>query len=170
MKKKKSTLFLLCGLPASGKSTFAHSVSGAEWLSSDIIREEFFGSEEIQFDDDFLRKRGYKTELKEGEKRKICNNIVFSTLYERARAALSKGTDVVLDATSINAVSRKTALDTLRGSYDKAICVWLDTPLEECKRRNAKRSRVVPELVLEQMATRFEPPLLSEGFDAVVTV
>ena len=46
-------LYMMIGLPASGKTTFANKISkseGAIIVSSDAIRKELFGSEEKQQD------------------------------------------------------------------------------------------------------------------------
>ena len=45
--------------------------------------------------------------------------------------------------------------------------LWFDTPLELCKARNVARGRVVPEHVMDQMAAKFVPPSVQEGFDSV---
>ena len=67
MKNHEGSFFMLTGLPASGKSYLARQYmekknreyqdAGLEkqvvWISSDSIREELFGSEEVQGDNSF---------------------------------------------------------------------------------------------------------------------
>ena len=48
--------------------------------------------------------------------------------------------------------------------------VWFDVPLEVCLRRNAGRSRVVPEAAMVEMAGRLAAPTVSEGFVRVTIV
>ena len=44
---------ILCGIPGSGKSTYAQSFEELGWvhLSSDLIRKELYGDESIQVGD-----------------------------------------------------------------------------------------------------------------------
>jgi len=55
-----------------------------------------------------------------------------------------------------------------------AEAVFLDTPFEECARRNALRSpdRMVPEITMERFRAQLhgEPPTLEEGFAKVTRV
>jgi predicted kinase len=46
----------------------------------------------------------------------------------------------------------------------------MDVPLEECKRRNRLRERVVPEEAMDRMAARLELPREEEGFARVRVV
>jgi predicted kinase len=45
--------------------------------------------------------------------------------------------------------------------------LWFDVPLAVCKARNVARGRVVPGFVMDQMAARFVPPSVQEGFQRV---
>ena len=144
----KNVLIVMCGLPASGKSTYS------EWLAEsgvfkrvcpDLIRKEQYGDENIQGD---------------GKK-------IFSIAYERIQMWGTFGDNVVFDATNINAKRRKELVDEMRPYFDVIICKWFSTPLLTCKLRNAQRERQVPYEVLERMAENFQRPTLDEGFDLV---
>lgn len=139
-------LFITVGLPGSGKSTWILSnCQGADWHSADYIREELFGSQEIQGD----------------------ARLVFGLMEERVRASLDAGHDVVYDATNVCRKWRE-----LPASFDEAerIAVVFTTPLEVCLERNARRSRHVPEAVIKWMDKIWEDPSLSEGFDQILIV
>ena len=144
----KNVLIVMCGLPASGKSTYS------EWLAinanfhrvcPDIIRKDLYGDENVQGD---------------GKK-------VFSIAhYQMATIGNLRG-NVVFDATNIDRKTRKDLVKKMRPHFDIIICKWFSTPLLTCKLRNAKRERQVPEEVLDRMYERFRPPMLDEGFDIV---
>ena len=144
----KNVLIVMCGLPASGKSTYS------EWLAEsgifqrvcpDLIRKAFYGDENIQGD---------------GKR-------VFETAYYDIKEYGSRGENVVFDATNIDRKTRKDLVKKMRPYFDIIICKWFSTPLLTCKLRNAKRERQVPEEVLDSMYERFRVPMLDEGFDIV---
>ena len=75
---------MLCGIPGSGKSTYAEQFNRLSHnsymiLSSDKIREELLGSAEDQSN----------------------NALIFKTMHERALMALDKGINVIYDATNM---------------------------------------------------------------------
>ena len=51
-------LHIVCGIPGSGKSTWAAKQKGTV-ISTDAIRGELFGDETAQYSDSFLRQNGY---------------------------------------------------------------------------------------------------------------
>lgn len=146
MKQIQNEMILLIGLPASGKSTWAKRYvtdrKFAALISSDSIREELYGDETTQGD----------------------NNKIFSLVRERAEEALKEGKDVVIDATNMTIKDRSAYFDIAKTYGATVTGILFDTPVEECKRRNSKRDRVVPDFVYDKMLNRYEEPKLSEGF------
>ena len=72
-----SKIYTMCGLPGSGKSTYAKNyLPDCVIVSSDAIRGELYGSEEIQ-----------------GNAKKV-----FAEAFRRIREAVNNGQDVVFDA------------------------------------------------------------------------
>lgn len=142
------TLYVMCGLPGSGKSTWAEKIAkitGAEIVSSDQIRKELYGSEEIQ---------GNPKE-------------VFEEFDRRIRDALDRGKSVIADSTAMTRRDRASILSAGENA-DRTVCCVMDTPVEECKRRNANRKRVVPDYVYGKMQKKYEPPAVDEGFDGII--
>lgn len=144
----KNVLIVMCGLPASGKSTYS------QWLAEnahfyrvcpDLIREELYGDENIQGD---------------GKK-------VFSIARYQMKELGSIGANVVFDATNIDRNRRVELVKKMRPYFDIIICKWFSTPLLTCKLRNAKRERQVPYEVIERMYENFRQPEKDEGFDIV---
>lgn len=139
----------MVGIPGSGKSVLAKEYAkryNAVIVSTDKIREELFGDEAIQ--------NNHKK--------------VFEIAYERIKEALYYHKSVIFDATNI---SRKNRIKLLKfiEPFNRGfkVALVLKTPLEEAKRRNQDRERVVPEEVLERMSKNFCEPTEEEGWDEI---
>lgn len=140
--KSKRMIIMLVGLPGCGKSTYANTLNDFTVLSSDTIRKEIYGSEDVQ----------------SNPKR------VFDILYQRMELLLKNGQNVVLDATNIKKCDRKQAL-AMAKKYNQPIeALVFDLPLSTCLYRNNQRERVAPFEVYERMTKQFEMPTLDEGF------
>ena len=144
----KNVLIVMCGLPASGKSTYTNWLveSGVFCaVCPDSIRGELYGDENIQGD----------------------GKQVFAIAHARLKD-LGKGkNNVVFDATNTNAKRRKEFVEEMRPYFDVIICKWFSTPFATCVARNEERARQVPFEVMKRMALYFQPPILEEGFDIV---
>jgi predicted kinase len=92
---------------------------------------------------------------------------VFSILYGRLEEEVSKGNDVLIDATNINKRDRSKAIEIARKYDCKTCAVVMDTPIAVCIRRNDARERKVPDFVFDRMIAKYEEPTLSEGFDII---
>ena len=136
-------LFVLCGLPGSGKSSWAQAHPQYVTVSSDAIRAELYGHEETQGDP----------------------QEVFAEMDKRVSSLLDEGKDVIYDATNISAKIRKNII----AKFPQAtpICIFLDTPVKECIKRNLKRKRHVPEHIIMRMNKNLEPPTAEENFTII---
>lgn len=144
-------LFVLCGLPASGKSTYAKKlaeVHNANIHSSDEIREELSGDVNNQ----------------------NINELVFKTLHNRIKEDLKNGKSCIYDATNINYKRRMGFLNELNKIPCEKICYLVATPYEECLKNNANRDRKVPEEVIERMYRNIDVPYYYEGWDRVEAI
>ena len=142
-------LTLLVGIPASGKSTRRKSLEmeGAVVICPDDIRREVFDTE---FNADF-------------------EGLVWFIAKSMGKVLLAQGRDVVIDATNTSVSRRKMWID-LGKSYGATVWAeFLNTPFEECCDRNLKRSRIVPNDIMERMRDELVPPERDEGFDMIVT-
>lgn len=157
-------LHIVCGIPGSGKSTWAGKQEGTV-ISTDAIRGELFGDESAQYSDSFLRQNGYDPDaMTERQKAGACSRKVFAVAEERAFEAIRTG-DVYFDATNISPAGRKSLLENI--PHDRAFADVADVPLDVALRRNARRKRHVPEGVIRAMHSRFVMPSEEEGFSAV---
>lgn len=142
-----TTFTMVIGLPASGKSTYANSLADVAVFSSDALRKELYGSEEIQCD----------------------NGALFNELTKRIINRLKTNQSAVLDATNMNSKKRKNLLKQLPKDITKKAVVFATT-LEQCKFNNKQRDRFVPEIVIERMWKEFQFPIYSEGWNAIEIV
>lgn len=145
-----ATLTLLVGIPGSGKSTYAKTKIDrrCKIVSSDAIRKELFFDEADQEH----------------------NDIVFKTLYERARNFLIDGKDVVIDATNSTIENRKLALSHFSDLNIKRKAIVIETPLENCITYDKKRRRIVGEKIINEFAESYTFPTKEEGFDDISVV
>lgn len=157
------TLFMMVGIPGSGKSTIAKKYEktyNAKIFSSDEYRKNLLGNEFDQSN----------------------NNLVFKTLYADIADNLRFGNNCILDATNINTKDRKKAMDSidsiLRNKFNiknkkfiyKKIAVTCLSGVSICIERDAKRERSVGEKVIKKFVSKFEYPQIFEGFDDIYNV
>ena len=146
-------LIVMCGAPASGKSTVADNIAeeyAMTIICPDDIRAEIFGDAADQRD-------GWR---------------VFQLAYDRMCECLDAGESVVFDATNCRRRARRDILAEADGLYDVSICAVSSVDLDTCLSRNASRSRQVPEDVIEKMFNNLNAcwPDTDEGFDYVVEI
>jgi predicted kinase len=138
------TLYLLCGIPASGKSSYAAQVDGV-WVSRDKIRFSL-----IQQDEEYF------SHEKE----------VFNEFVRQIDKGLSSDGVVYADATHLNEKSRNKLLNRLNLNGVDIVVINFKTPLETCLERNSKRvgKERVPEDVMYKMARSFKPATFYEKY------
>lgn len=138
-------VIVLVGLPASGKSTWAEA-QGTTVLSSDHVRE--------LLSDDVTNQQ--------------IHGQVFGTMRYLLRKRLELAAPLtIIDATNLRPKHRKPWIKVAKSLGAEVEAMFFDTPLEECQRRNAARSRVVPAEVIVQMASNLRPPKTAEGFHRI---
>lgn len=141
-------LFMMIGIPASGKTSLAEQIAkseDAEIVSSDNIRKELYGDENIQGD----------------------SNEVFKTVEDRIINGLKNNRNMIYDATNINYKRRMAFLQKIRKLKIEKIAIMVATPYEQCLIRNSQRERQVPEEVMKRMYFNFYVPQYFEGWDDI---
>ena len=163
-----SILFIISGIPASGKTTFAHKLD-AKVLSSDAYREKLYGAEEKRFSDDFINLVSDADSFTEKQKNYIGSSVVFALIKSVARGLLENGENVTIDGINGNEWARTQYVRELRPYSDKIISIEMTSSLEECIRRNEARDRKVPVEVIEKYYRSYKSPEKKEGFDELYT-
>ncbi|NOW89754.1 putative kinase [Clostridium beijerinckii] len=149
--KEKNKLYILIGIPCSGKSTYTSKYFtnlNTIIVSSDKIRKDL--TETYEFSP------------------KI-NNLVFDIVKNEVQIGLSKGFDVVVDATNTNKKYRKSLIKISKNYDCDTIAVVFKTPLSLCLERNFNRSTEirVPEHIIIKMSQFDSNIKKSEGFDEI---
>ncbi|BAQ61672.1 hypothetical protein GM3708_2078 [Geminocystis sp. NIES-3708] len=146
---------ILIGCPSSGKSTLAKHIikqdSSYQIISTDNIRKQLFGDENIQGD----------WQLIEAE------------IFKQIDSYIQAGKPIIYDATNAKRWWRISLLEKLT-QYDNVNWIgwYLKTPLNICLEWNQRRKRQVPDDVITNLyqSLRNFPPLPAEGFLAVYDI
>ena len=146
-------LFLLIGLPGSGKSTFAKQLLAEcpqmQLISTDAIRGQFFGSEALQ--GPWL--------------------LIWQEIERQFQQAISTSKSAIFDATNAQRRHRRELITLARDlGFTHITGIWVRTPVWLCLARNKRRSRQVPEEIILRMhrQLRDAPPSLEEGLDGLI--
>ena len=143
---KQGSLWLLCGIPGAGKTTWAEqkiAKDGGIHVSRDEIRFSFLKENDEYFD-------------KENE--------VFDEFIRQIKEGLKNGNTVYADATHLHWASRRKTLKALgldkKENADINVIVF-STPLKICLERNSHREgrKNVPDEVIISMYKAYRSPL-----------
>lgn len=144
-------LILMCGIPGAGKSTFIknHIASDGIIISRDAIRFDMLKSNEDYFS-------------KENE------------VWDEYVKALKKAikcewyTDVVADATHLNARARNKILNAISDVLNEVevYVLYVDVDLETALKQNSQRTgrALVPESAIKNMYASLQIPNKAEGY------
>lgn len=139
-----STLYILTGLPGSGKSSFCNryvaGTDGFTVVSTDEIRRRLCGGDATNQDN---------------------NGLIFAVARREVHNALTEGRNVVFDATNLSRRDRRN-VKKWAPENTKIGMLFVDTPFEECAKRNSARSKPVPEKRMTEMAAKLQRPTADE--------
>lgn len=144
-------LYILCGIPCSGKSTWAKGcLMDAIHISRDDIRFSI---------------------LKEGEEYFSHETEVYKEFIYEIAQTLMHGYDVIADATHINHSSREKLTKAIDKYFTKYQIVYVVFPIavETAQERNMMRTGIkqVPPVAIQTMFDRFSIPTLKEDKRAI---
>ena len=150
---KSKTLYIISGIPGSGKDYFLNKYFGnssnVKIISRDVIRFSL-----IENNDEYFSKE----------------SLVFSKFCKAIREAFDEYDIVVANATHLNERSRNKLLNSLGEDFlkDKLInCIYMDVPLKVALERNAKREglSLVPEDAIKRMYKSAYRPNYGERYE-----
>ena len=148
----KFIVFVMCGIPGSGKSTWAKkNHPDLPIVSRDIIRAKLgFTSDEDE-----------KAVLTGGQEKQVTTEEYFQIAkYARKKQSF------IVDDTNVVPKYRKELLSTLKSYGAKIVGVNIDTPLETCIER---RRGQIPEDVIRRIYNK-RLPLRKEDVDELINV
>lgn len=142
-----SKLYVLVGLPASGKSTKSKDMESelnAITMSSDNIREELLGDVNDQSQ----------------------NEKVFKELHLRINKLLNEGKNIIYDATNLN---RKRRIHLIKNELkaDEYHVYYFNSTIGRCSYNDSNRERKVGFKVLDKMYMSAQIPTINEGWNSV---
>lgn len=153
--KETLIVYILCGAPGSGKSTWAKTLVEGD---PQIVRV---------CPDDNRRIIG------KGSHDQTVSYPAFCMAKDQMRKALDEGKCVIFDATNMYRKARKDFINLARGRGAKVIAKVFECEKSVLLSRNAKRGtkggRNVPEKVIDDMLARYQRPEVPE-FDEVVFI
>ena len=151
-----SELYMLIGVPGSGKST---------WL-----RNHAFASMPIVLStDDYIEREAALQGKTYNEIFDCSIAIANDHMWKSAHAAFQSNATVVWDQTNLDVRGRRYKLSKVPATYQKH-AVFFPTPdAEEHQRRLFTRpGKMIPQQVISGMINRLAVPTLDEGFDYII--
>lgn len=144
------TLYLLCGVPASGKTTYAKQLS------------EKYGAVRYSYDD---MPNAHIRDYKIGQE-------VHKQWLQNIKNDLLNGRSVVADNTSLNIEFRMKFLSEFSNIPCKKVLIIMDTPIDVCISRNSQRQDVerVPDGAIKMASHFYEKPSPFEQWDEIKIV
>jgi len=151
------TVYVLVGIPGSGKSTW---ISQQDWAkdcviaSTDNFIEQYARQQGKTYDDVFEEYMPTAVQLM---------NAAVNTARDQQK-------DIIWDQTNINIKSRKRKFQMLKG-YTHVAVVFPIPEAAVLERRLAGRvGKTIPKSVIESMISNFTVPTESEGYDKIIFV
>lgn len=145
----KFEVVLMSALPGSGKDTYiANNFKDWGVVSLDDIRVEL----------------GIKPTDKKG------NGKVIQLAKERAKEFMRKHKNFVWNATNITAQLRQQLIDLFASYGGKVTIVYVEVPYKTLIKQNNARDAIVPQIVLDRMISKLEPPVREEAHKIITFV
>jgi predicted kinase len=155
------TLYMLVGVPGSGKST---------WITSKFDHVDVHDDMIVASTDDFINVAAvllgktydevFKDTIKNAEK----------MMYQGVTRAVEGNCDIIWDQTNLTRKTRAKKLIMIPDRYRKVAVVFPTPEPEELGRRLASRpGKTIPQHVINSMIQTFQHPEYDEGFDEICT-
>lgn len=147
-------LYVLVGVPGSGKSTWVNSQEWAKdcvYISTDKHIEQIASEAGLTYDDVFSDAITTATNMAHAE----------------ARQAALDGKDVIWDQTSVSVKSRKIKFRLLPNYYAIAVVFSTPDPDEHALRLANRPGKTIPDHAITKMIKSFQMPTEAEGFKEI---
>ena len=150
------TVYMLIGVPASGKSTWI-AAQPFDWnktviASTDAYIERVAKQRGLTYNDVF-------------------RDVIAQAdveMMEKVKEAVAHGLDIVWDQTNTGAHNRAKKLALIPDSYKKIGVVFpVPEPVEHARRLDSRVGKRIPPWVMRNMLNNFDMPTSKEGFDEI---
>ena len=150
------TLYMLVGVPASGKSTWAKNNRDSALVASS---------------DDYIEQQAEKLGTTYSDVFDKFIKAANTHAIETARKAFSDKLDLIWDQTNLTKTGRRNKLKMVPKDYKK-VAVFFPTPHEDVlkKRLGSRQGKTIPDYVVTSMIKTIEKPTKDEGFDDIIVV
>lgn len=152
---KNRKLYIMSGIPGSGKSTFIFNHMNKDTdivVSRDAIRFSMVSEDEEYFSKE---------------------KAVFREFTNQINKSLEMDKNVWADATHLNRTSRNKLLRAVVVNPTEVNIIWVKTPIGQCFEQNENRKGTrsyVPKNIIHNMNCSFEKPEFEEGFDKIYII
>lgn len=153
-------LYLLCGVPGSGKSTWTSNFYQRNFMNN-IIR--------ILSTDDIIMNIANIHNLTYNE---VFSDITYSfaerMMFNLAKYAVERANVIIWDQTNLTPKSRAKKLNMIPATWNRYAVVF-NTPEEEelAKRLSSRKGKDIPDGVMYNMKKSFVNPTKDEGFNRI---
>lgn len=146
------TLYMLIGVPGSGKTTWIkNNKKDAVVLSTDDYIERAAEKHSKTYSEVFKDVIGFATDQME---------------KDLVQAVRNKQ-DIIWDQTNLTAKTRKAKLNKIPRDYNK-VAVFFGVPSDLRDRLASRPGKTIPEPVIISMINQLQPPTQEEGFDEIL--
>jgi predicted kinase len=160
IKFKEPYVILLIGPPLSGKTTYINKnfePGSFQLISRDEIVMEVYGGSD------------YNTAFKTVNQKEV-DRLLISKLISSSK----EGKNVIIDMTNMTSKRRKYNLSFFDDKYQKLAIIFPILKDEEYEARNKKRTleenKTIPQHVIKNMISSYQPIRDDEGFDKVISI
>lgn len=155
-------LIMLVGIPGCGKSTWSR------WYTNELILRDLDKEVPVVISSDKFIEMNAKMDGK-------TYNEVFSkyiknatnSMYTQRNQAVAESKNIIWDQTNITTSSRISKLRSIPKEYYKVALVWEPKP-EYLNHKTERPDKHIPKEVLWDMYQKYQPPLLTEGFNQII--
>lgn len=153
MGQPMARLFVMVGIPGSGKTS--------------IARERFGDALRVSPDDLRLMLTGKTFELR---REPIVERITRAVLETLLAIAQAQGLDVLHDATDLTRARRRPLIKLARQHGLTPVAVFVRCDLATALARNSRRPHPVPPTIVKRMHALLQEPSVEEGFEEVIEI
>lgn len=148
------TLYMLIGVPGSGKTTWIkNNKHDAVVASTDLYIERYAMKTGKTYNDMF----------------KELISVATDQMNKDVAYAVQSNKDIIWDQTNLTAKSRKSKLSKIPKNYRK-VAVYFPVPPDLRDRLASRPGKTIPDPVILSMINQLQAPTKEEGFDEIVAV